>query len=223
MNRADRDALLTEVLNALVEKCPRLRESCYWAGASAISLEELHHRGSFDLDFHTRRALVDVRPILAEIQQAFPGGFELISGPDEFGSGFKGVLRLEGLEGVTVEVLSNFEDVPPGQLVQSRAASKIKRVTLERFLEDKIQWVAERAEARDLVDIMAVLRSRPELQPGARRFVETQDALILAERLGGWSEAAIRADLAAYHDVDPRGAFEARELLLSWLREQGGA
>lgn len=29
---------------------------CYWAGTSATALEELGHRESFDLDFHTREA-----------------------------------------------------------------------------------------------------------------------------------------------------------------------
>lgn len=73
MTAVDRDAVLRQVLAALAGKCERLRRTCYWAGASAIALEELHHRGSFDLGFHTRKALAEVRPILAEIQQAFPG------------------------------------------------------------------------------------------------------------------------------------------------------
>jgi hypothetical protein len=221
VNAARRDAELKEVLSALVAKCPRLRRSCYWAGAAAISLEELHHRGSFDLDFHTHRALVDVRPILAEIQQAFPGSFELISGPDEFGSGFTGVLRLPGLDGVALEVLSNFEDVPSRHLVPSSSAPKIRRITVERFLEDKIQCIAERAEARDLADVMAVLQRYPELGPAARRAVQAQDALVLAERLAGWGETSIRDDLVTYPDVDPREALQARDLLLGWLREQG--
>lgn len=67
---------------------------CYWAGTSAISLEELGHRESFDLDFHTRQALADTRPILAELEQAFPGRLELISAPDAFGSGFSALLEL---------------------------------------------------------------------------------------------------------------------------------
>ena len=81
-------------LMLLAERCPRLAKMCYWAGTAAIAIEELHHRQSFDLDFHTRQALYDVRPILAEIQAAFPGDFEVIQAPDEFGSSFQGVLAL---------------------------------------------------------------------------------------------------------------------------------
>ena len=197
----DRNAVLGGVLIALSENCERLREACYWAGASAMSLEELHHRGSFDLDFHTRKALLDVRPILAEIQRAFPGSFELISVPDEFGSGFKGVLRLPEMEGVTVEVLW------------------LWRLTAQRFLADKIQCIAERSEARDLVDIAAVLRYHPQLTDEARQIVRSQDALILIERLVAWTVASMREDLAAYQDVEAGAALQARDLLLGWLRE----
>jgi hypothetical protein len=219
----DRDSVLREVLRALSENCARLRETCYWAGASAIALEELHHRGSFDLDFHTQKALADVRPILTEIQRAFPGSFELISAPDEFGSGFKGVLRLPGLEGVTVEVLSNFEDVPSSQLVQSTTAPKMRRITLQRFLADKLQCIAERSEARDLIDVAALLRHQPQLTAEAKQIVKSLDALILAERLTAWSEASIREDLTSYRDVDAGDAISARDLLLGWLREEGQA
>jgi hypothetical protein len=215
--------MLIEALKALAENCSRLRETCYWAGASAIALEELHHRGSFDLDFHTQKALADVRPILAEIQRAFPGRFELISAPDEFGSGFKGVLRLPELEGVTVEVLSNFEDVPSSQLVQSTIVPKMRRITTERFLADKLQCIVERSEARDLIDFAALLRHQPQLIAEARRIAKSLDALLLAERLTAWSEASIREDLVPYQDVDPGDALYARDLLLRWLRDEGQA
>jgi hypothetical protein len=218
---SQRDAVLREVLRSLAENCVRLRETCYWAGASAIALEGLHHRQSFDLGFHTQKALVDVRPILAEIQQAFPGMFEVVSGPDGFGSGFKGVLRLPGLEAVTLEVLSSFEDLPVGQLVQSTIAPRFRRITVRRFLADKIQCIAERAEARDLVDARALLRGFPELRGAARQILQSQDALILTERLTGWSESTLREDLAAYPNVDPDDAFSARDLLLEWVREEG--
>jgi hypothetical protein len=223
VNLLDRDSVLMEALKVLAENCSRLRETCYWAGASAIALEELHHRGSFDLDFHTQKALADVRPILAEIQRAFPGRFELISAPDEFGSGFKGVLRLPELEGVTVEVLSNFEDVPPSQLVQSTIVPKMRRITTERFLADKLQCIVERSEARDLIDIAALLRHQPQLIAEARRIVESLDALILAERLTAWNEASIREDLVPYQDVDPGDALYARDLLLRWLCDESQA
>lgn len=94
-----KNQLAKEALSLLVDRCPRLAESCYWAGTSSIAIEELGHRESFDLDFHTRRALVDVHPILAEIQRAFGESFSLVQAPDAYGSGFSGVLRLpEGEE-----------------------------------------------------------------------------------------------------------------------------
>ena len=93
----------------LNQRCPRLSRQCYWAGTSAIAIEELHHRLSFDLDFHTLRALSDVRPILAELQNAFPGAFEIVQAPDEFGSGFGGVWTLPDGVRITVEARSNFE------------------------------------------------------------------------------------------------------------------
>jgi len=43
-------------LSRLGERCPRLAKTCYWAETAAIAIEELHHRQSFDLDFHTRNA-----------------------------------------------------------------------------------------------------------------------------------------------------------------------
>lgn len=219
----NRDSMLREVIKALSENCSRLRETCYWAGASAMALEELHHRGSFDLVFHTQKALADVRPILAEIQRAFPGRFELIGAPDEFGSGFKGVLRLPQMEGVAVEVLSNFEDVPSHQLIRSVTAPKMRRISRQRFLADKIQCIAERSEGRDLVDVAVLLRRYPELTTEARQIVKSQDALILAERLVAWSEDSLHEDLTPYRDVDAGDALYARDLVFGWLREGGEA
>lgn len=57
---------ICEAVRLVAEKCPRIRTSCYWAGTSAVATEVLGHRRSMDLDFHTLRALQDVRPILAE-------------------------------------------------------------------------------------------------------------------------------------------------------------
>jgi hypothetical protein len=190
-------------LRLLGERCPRLKSLCYWAGSAALAIEELHHRQSFDLDFHTREALRNVRPILAEIQHAFPGAFEVLQAPDEFGSGFRGVLGLPGGERITVEVLSNYEDVPADDLVPSRTAPGIQRVSLSRYLADKIQCVVERAEARDLVDILAVLRRHPEMEQQARRLLMEQDAVLVTERLLAWTDEQIAEDLAAYDDVAP--------------------
>lgn len=210
---------LTRALLLLVDRCPRLVQACYWAETSSIALEELHHRKSFDLDFHTRRALQDVRPFLAELQRAFGDRFELIQSPDEFGSGFRGVLVVDAGERVAVEVLSNYEDVPPTDLVESSIATGLRRVSLRRYLEDKIQCVAERSEARDLVDIDATLTRHPELIREARRHVAEQDALLLAERLLLWTDEAIEGDLRAYPEVDSSSARRARDLLGSWLRD----
>jgi hypothetical protein len=212
---------LIRALRLLWKKCPRLMKSCYWAGASAIALEELHHRQSYDLDFHTRKALVDVRPILAEIEKAFSGRFEILDLPDEFGSGFRGVLALSDRDKVTIEVLSSFQDVAVGELNESSIVPGMKRISRFRFLADKIQCIAERTEARDMADIIALVRRFPELIPEALRILAGQDALIITERLQSWSDSAIRDDLAAYRDIDPQDAIEARDLLLHWLKTGG--
>lgn len=218
MDKRDQDTILIQALRLLVEKCPRLRNSCYWAGASAIALEELHHRQSFDLDFHTQRALLDVRPILAEIEKAFPNRFEIVSQPDEFGSGFRGVLVLPNEEKITIEVLSNFQDVLQDELTDSKIVPQIKRITRERFLADKIQCIAESSEARDLVDFIALLKRFPELTAVAKDILQNQDALLITERLLFWSDPRIREDLSLYRDVNPNDAVEARDHLLSWFK-----
>jgi len=124
-------------------------------------------------------------------------------------------------EKVTIEVLSNYQDVPAGELVDSKLVPGMKRINLPRFLADKIQCIAERSEARDLVDFTALLRHDPGLKGLAREIFANQDALILSERLLLWSDAAIRDDLAVYEDVNPEEALEARDLLLSWLKMDG--
>ncbi len=144
--------LVNEALRALAQRCPRLVRSCFWAGTSAVATEELGHRLSLDLDFHTFEALADVRPLLAEIQ-----------------------------------------------------------------------CVAERVEARDLVDIHAVLDRRPELVDVARRLVGEQDALLFCDRLLAWSDEEIGRDLRPYPEVDPASACRMRDTLLEWLRAEGGS
>lgn len=206
-------------LRVLAERCPRLTGLCYWAGTASIAIEDLHHRQSFDLDFHTQRALQNTLPILAEIQHAFPDDFEVTQTPDAFGSGFQGVLTLPDGNRITIEVLANYEDVPDDELVTSRTAPAFKRIGLARYLADKIQCIAERSEARDLVDIRAVLRQSPAFEQRAREMLAQQDALLIAERLLSWSDEGIAGDLEAYPDVDPGDAREACDLLLSWLRE----
>ncbi len=211
-NQIAQDALLL-----LTVSCPRLTGMCYWAGTSSIAIEELGHRESFDLDFHTHRALADVSPILAELQSAFTESFSLLQIPAVHGSGFSGVLRLPDGEQITIEVLANFEDVPEQDLVDAETAP-IKRVSLRRYLVDKIQCVAERIEARDLVDIAAVLGQHPELEQVALQALAAQDALLITERLLAWSDAAIAADLEGYPEVDPEQAGSTRDRLLLWLQ-----
>ncbi len=106
-------------LRLLSERCPRLTRLCYWAGSAALAIEELHHRLSFDLDFHTQDALRDVRPILAEIRHAFPGLFEVVQSPDEFGSGFSGILALPGGERIADD-LAAYDDVLPADASKCR-------------------------------------------------------------------------------------------------------
>jgi len=48
-----RNQIAQDALRLLVNRCPRLSGTCYWAGTSSIAIEELEHRESFDLDFHT--------------------------------------------------------------------------------------------------------------------------------------------------------------------------
>ena len=116
MSEQKQNTILKKAILLLAERCPRLKTLCYWAGTSAIALEELGHRISFDLDFHTHKALVDVRPILAELQKAFPDCVEIIQAPDQFGSAFRCILSISQGERITVEVLSNFEDVPDSDI-----------------------------------------------------------------------------------------------------------
>jgi hypothetical protein len=208
-----------EAIRLVASRCPRLRASCYWAGTSCIATEELGHRRSMDLDFHTFRALRDVRPILAEAQKVFGASFRLVEMPDEFGSGFRGVLRLPSGSRIGFEVLSNYADVRKSDLEPSSSAPGMLRVSLERYLADKVQCLVERVEARDLVDVLAVIRHAPALRARLRRLVMAQDALLLAERLLGWTTRSIREDLAGYRDVDPGDAVVARDLILEWIGE----
>lgn len=218
MDSDRQEQLSREAIRLLAERCPRLAKTCYWAGTAAIAIEELHHRKSFDLDFHTRKALRDVRPILAEIRAAFPGAFEIVQSPDEFGSGFQGTLTLPSGDRITIEVLSNFEDVPDSDIVVASTSDRMQRVSLSRYLADKIQCIAERAEARDLVDILVVLRANPAMHTLAHHFLAAQDAVLLVERLLGWSDSALADDLEAYDDVSVNDAKEARDLLLEWIK-----
>lgn len=215
-----REELLRDAVCRIAMSCPRLVTQCYWAGTSAVSLEETRHRESFDLDFHSQHALVDTRPLLAELQRAFPGALEVVQGPDSFGSGFTATLELAGGDKLTVQVFAAFDDVPDEDLVPSSIASALRRVTLHRYLADKVQCIVERIEARDLVDIHAALRTRPQLRRTLRALVSAQDELLMAERLLSWTDASIRDDLRAHRDLDPDDAMTMRDELLELLRSE---
>lgn len=210
---------LVEALQLLGDRCPRLRENCYWAGTAAIAEEELHHRQSFDLDFHTKTALHDVRPILAELQESFAGKVKIITSPDRLGSGFRVTLGIPQGQDIPIEVLSNFEDVPEEDLVRSQLAPLFARVSVRRYLADKIQCLVERNEARDLIDIQAVLNSSPQLLQAAKVFLSKQDLSLLTERLLAWTPEDLRADLAAYPDIRVEDAMTMRDILLVSIKE----
>jgi hypothetical protein len=207
---------------AIAERCPRLVARCYWAGTSAIALEELGHRESFDLDFHTLDALADTRPFLAELERAFPDALDLVQAPDAFGSGFSAALTLEPGVKLTLQVFAAFEPVDDRDLVPSRIAPTMRRVALHRYVADKVQCVVERIEARDLADIAACVARRPRLEGVLRAAVAAQDELIMAERLLAWTDEAIADDLRAYADVDPATAIAMRDHLLELLRREAG-
>jgi hypothetical protein len=111
------------------------------------------------------------------------------------GSGFTGLVELPGGAKLTVQVFAGFEEV---------------------------QCVLERIEASDLVDIAAVLERVPRMNRVVRRAVAAQDALLLVERLLGWTDESIREDLRAYHDVEPADAIAMRDELLALVRSEGG-
>jgi hypothetical protein len=146
--------------------------------------------------------------------------FRLLQAPDEFGSGFRGLLTLAPGQRITIEVLSNYQDVRPEELVRCKTIPGLKRVSLRRYLADEVQCVAERTEARDLVDIWSVLRKRPGLRRLARQLVARQDAALLVQRLLAWDLESIKRDLAAYPDADPDYARSARQLILGWLKRR---
>ena len=221
MNKARQDLYLTNALRLLVERCPRLTSTCYWAETSPIALEVLHHRTSFDLDFHTCDALVDVRPVLAEIQKVFADSFQLLQPPDAYGSGFTGLLKIDEQTQVTIEVLSNFTDVVDSDLEPSTLAPQINRVSISRYLADKVQCVSERMEARDLSDIAALLKKNPEISNTLKDLLEKQDLIFMAERLLSWSDDGIKKDLLAYDDVDFNDAITSRDMLLTMIKEMG--
>ena len=214
----------TELIRAMKEvvaRCPRLARTCYWAGTAAIAVEELHHRRSFDLDLHTHRALIDVRPLLAEVERAFGSSCNVLRAPDEFGDGFAVVVEYRPRKKIVLEVLSNYRDVEPRQLTPSKAVPGLMRVSLRRYLDDKVQCLIDRTEARDLVDIHAALAAQPRLRSALRAALRAQDGILLLQRMEGWTPASLKADLAAYRDIDPSVALNMRNEVVR-LMGRGG-
>ena len=63
-----------------------------------------------------------------------------------------------------------------------------------------------------------MLRRQPKLEGAARQALADQDALLIAERLQAWTDAALAADLEAYPELDPEDAGRIRDRLLRWLK-----
>lgn len=215
--REDLASILATTLREIVSACPSVRTSCYWAGTSAIALEELRHRDSFDIDLHTIHPLEDLRPLLAELDAAFSPRLLVAEPPGPYRSGFQGVIQVAGDKDLTLQVMANYEEVPLEHLVESTLVPGFRRIGLAKYLRDKLTCLVERAEARDLVDVMYTIEHRPSLEGLAQRALATLDELLLAERLLSWTDQLLEADLKAYPGVDPGRARQARDVLLSWL------
>ena len=95
---------------------------------------------------------------------------------------------------VNLEVLSNLEDADQDDLVRSTVARKLMRITVRKYLADKVQCIVERLEARDLVDIHAVVQNDPRLENTIKH-------------------------LRAYTGADPKAAIRMRNLILGWLKD----
>ena len=107
--------------------------------------------------------------------------------------------------------------MPSGDLTTSKTAPPLERVSLHRYLYDKIQCVVERSEARDLIDIMAALKRYPQVEATLKGYLKDQDLLLLTERLMSWTEEGLTEDLEAYENVDPADARKCIDLLLQWI------
>jgi hypothetical protein len=211
--------LVSQVLTILVKSCPKLLANCYWAGSSAISIEELSHRQSYDLDFHTCDALIDVRPFLAEIKRAFPKVTEIVAAPAGLSAGFRVSVQLDQGQEMLIEVLSNFDDVSKEDLSEAKIVKGVKRVSLNKYLRDKLQCLCERTEARDLADIFAVLQKFPKLVNFAHQCLLQIDLVLLSQRLLDWNDEALKSDLLKYNDIKFDEVKAMRDKMLAWIKE----
>lgn len=101
-------------------------------------------------------------------------------------------------------MLPNFEDVMPPDLIPAQCVQGVVRIGLHRYLADKVQCIAERSEARDL------------LEPEARDLLE-QDLILLSERLLLWTDEAIEKDLRPSPDIPVQSVIAGRNTLLAHL------
>lgn len=141
--REDLASILAATLREIVSDCPSVKTSCYWAGTSAIALEELKHRDSFDIDLHTIRALEDLRPLLAEMETTFTTRLSLAEPPGPYRSGFQGIIQVSDGKELTLQVMANYEEVPLDQLVDSTLVPGLRRVGLAKYLRDKLTCLVE--------------------------------------------------------------------------------
>lgn len=111
---------VTEALQLVALNCPRIVKSCYWSGSSPIILEETQHRQSYGIDLHTFRALRDIRPLQAQLQQGLGSSYQTLSAADSLGSGFRGSLTLSSGATIIIELLSSFESPRKSDLVVSK-------------------------------------------------------------------------------------------------------
>jgi hypothetical protein len=109
MTPGRQNELLKTALQMLAERCPRLIQSCYWAGTAAVSIEELHHRQSFDL--------VDVAAVLDRHPDMEQSCRRMLAGQDA-------AILVERLIAWTDDALSRdlaaYEDVKAESAVRSR-------------------------------------------------------------------------------------------------------
>jgi predicted nucleotidyltransferase component of viral defense system len=118
-----------------------------------------------------------------------------------------------------IEVLSNFDDVSKEDLSEAKIVKGVKRVSLNKYLRDKLQCLCERTEARDLADIFAVLQKFPKLVNFAHQCLLQIDLVLLSQRLLDWNDEALKSDLLKYNDIKFDEVKAMRDKMLAWIKE----
>ena len=119
-----------------------------------------------------------------------------------------------------MEVRSSYQDTKPWELVVATLVPAFRRITLRRYVEDKVQCIVERAEARDLIDLRATLTLRPELESFIKQAVAEQDALLRNGCCPGMTQPF--AEISRHTRTSNPETSDMRKLLLSWLKEGSG-